>query len=413
MKLKEKNGMYLAYNDEFSEIKIRVLSKVNFNKKTGLISNILSNYISKTNTVYKTKKEICDKCDELYSLELGGGLTFIYNSVFYFLDISLIDEKVLNVKYFDDAIEFIKDIVFNIRIENNKLDKKTIDEIKKDLINKKRNSLANPRYRSMIHFSKNNFIDYKYTQNTITNIDEFIELIDSITDQDIIDFYNEVINSFYRGYVFGNVSDKEFDKINNLFTGPRNTKIIKYDTNIKLNDKDIEIGDDETTQSLLINTYYIDDNDSNYVVYNVLDSMIDSMEGLLMELLRTKYGIVYSASTDISYNLKYLTIECDIDKKNKQKCLDAIDEMFEMLHDKTILQRQLDIAKKKYNETFETYTENKGSVIMEVDKKVFEKRISREEEIELINKITIDDILKILPNIKKVNTYFYRGDKNE
>ena len=132
-----------------------------------------------------------------------------------------------------------------------------------------------------------------------------------------------------------------------------------------------------------------------------------------MELLRTKYGIVYSASTDISYNLKYLTIECDIDKKNKQKCLDAIDEMFEMLHDKTILQRQLDIAKKKYNETFETYTENKGSVIMEVDKKVFEKRISREEEIELINKITVDDILKILPNFKKVNTYFYRGDKNE
>ena len=413
MKLLEKNGLYLAKNDDFSDIRIKVLSEIKGTKKDFIISDILSRYKLRTNSVYKTKKEICDKFDELYSFMIYEGTSIIQAKSFHYFLVSMIDEKVLDVNYFDDAIKFMKDIFFNIRIENNKLDEKTINEIKKEMIDNQKNSLANPKTKAHRYYMKNIFLEKEMSNFIFTDIEEFENVVNSITNEDILDYYNTVNNSIYRGYVFGNVSEEQFDKINEVFNGKRNPKKIDYNKEVTINPKDIEYHDEETSQSTLICTYKIDDNKNNYIVYDVFDTMIDSMEGLLMELLRTKYGIVYSAYSEIGFELKYFSVNCEIDKKNKDKCLKAIDEMFEMLKDKEVVEKYLTIAKKKFNESFETYTEEKMSVVAEVDKKVFEKRMPKEEAIKLINKVSAEDIINILPNFKKVNTYFYRGDKNE
>ena len=102
-----------------------------------------------------------------------------------------------------------------------------------------------------------------------------------------------------------------------------------------------------------------------------------------------------------------------IDQKNKDIALNGIDEIFEKLCNKNEIKRLLKYAVEKQNQLYYTNTENLSSNINELENYVYKKSISSEEEIKLVNKIKIDDIIKQVNNLEKKFIFFYKGEKNE
>ena len=78
------NGFYYYKTDEFATIDIRYYFNYENIKENYIKARILSNYLLKTNEIYKTQKQISDKTKELYGLSVNignknfGSKTFIY-----------------------------------------------------------------------------------------------------------------------------------------------------------------------------------------------------------------------------------------------------------------------------------------------------------------------------------------------
>ena len=69
-----------------------------------------------------------------------------------------------------------------------------------------------------------------------------------------------------------------------------------------------------------------------------------------LEVLRTELGIVYSAYADFFSQRGFIFISAKIDKKNKDKCIEGINEIMKRLHDKEKIAKLLKYHQEKCNE---------------------------------------------------------------
>ena len=407
-------GFYYYVTDEFVTIDIRHYFNYENTKENCIKAMILSEYLIKTNDIYTTSKQITDRLKELYGLNI-----FISRKVFgsktnICFELKMVNPRVIDDDYFYDAINFYRDIMLKPNFHNNKLNKEIFSLIKNELMDKKKDEIKTPNIMNSRLFYKNIIPNSDINNHNFIDIIEFENIINKINDKDIIDFYNELMNNYISSFAFGNLLDKEIKTIEKIFKFVQIHYDYKYDVKDKVIDKDILISNDETSQSYIYFVYDIGDyNKNNSYIYDALITMLCNNNGPIYNIYRTKLGIVYSSYAQILYNKGLLYIEADIDKINKEKAINGLKEIFDMLHDRNEIDKLLKYAKERRKELINSYSEDVNKNIEEIENYILKFELLSEEKLKLINKLTVDDIIKQINNLEYKCMYFYKGDKNE
>ena len=341
--------------------------------------------------------------------------TYVGSKNFFNFSAKLISPRVIKDNYLESAFEFLHDILFNPNFTNNKLDSEVFNEIKKSLINEEKKAMANPKVISKRDLFSSIVPNSNIITNTTLDIDEFTDIINNTTDEDIINLYNKIINeSFYRGYLFGDITDDEFNKFITLFPFKNSKEVLDYRDyqDIPFSTKEVINKDIKTSDIYVI--YKLNNFDiSKQHIYKTLNYMISSSIGLSQKILREERGLVYSSGAYINkYRFfGFLMVGASLSEENKDICLDGIDEIFRRLKDENIVSKLLEYAKEKQNQLDYLSDENIEDVLSDLGEYIFETSKTREELHNLINSLTTKDIINEIDNIEKRYVYFYRGSR--
>jgi hypothetical protein len=131
---------------------------------------------------------------------------------------------------------------------------------------------------------------------------------------------------FHSGLVFGNITQEQFNSFVDTMSLEPCAKKLNFDRDVKTVEGDIEVEKD-SEQSYIYVTYDFDD--LTAAKYRVLNNIFNSSSGICYELLRDKYGLVYSFYVDIMFYLKKLYFYSEIDYSKKEKFLETLDEIIE------------------------------------------------------------------------------------
>lgn len=408
---------FYEYNDTVT-YSIGIIFTYKTNRKNFMIGRILSRYITMINKRFKNPNEYDRIRRGLYNVNIyTSGHTYKDNSTFK-IYYRMVDPKRVKDDYYDDAIKFLYDIVCNPYFINNKLDADRIDIIKRDIYNQYLDYEKDLQYQ---FYSKYDLTVRK--DNIFTNVEyykdskELKDMLDSITDEDIINFYNELINNHFKTLFFGKMSKKEIDKFNNLFKFNKSkVKEIIYDQELDLKSEYNEYKTNDYSQSILVATYKT----NNYKKYAeddlyayALSIMSNSKDGMYFDLLRDKYGLAYTGGVSYEYKLGQLRVIAYIDKKNKDKTIDVIKEYFKDLHDVKKVSKKLKFAKEQIKEREYLMSEDTYSMFNRFEMLVLEKTCSDRAFISKVNKLNVNDMIEFIDSLEKENIFFFEGGKDE
>jgi predicted Zn-dependent peptidase len=387
-------------------------------KRNNIILQILSRYLKMINDRYKNLKEYNNIRRDLYNIELFS-MRFNYkdNSIFK-ICMRMLDPKKVKDNYFEKAIDFFHDIFSKPYFINNKLDKEKMNIIKNDIYNDYLD------FEKNFHFEVYSKYDLMVRPNQIRNeleyykdSNELREILDSITDEEIIDFYNKLFNNFYKMTIMGNLNKKEIDYIvNKLKFNRTNVKKIEYLEELDLKKEYNEYISKDYTQSVLCVTYKTN-NFKKYskddVIDNIINIMSNSKEGLFLGLLREKYGLAYGGDASFYYDNGLFRLSAHIDKKNKDKALDVVREYIDIMHNKKIVGERLKFAKEKLLIKESLSSEDTIFMLNKLESYVYEDMISDKEYVKRINAVKTEDIIEFIDSLENENIFYYKGDKDE
>lgn len=413
---KEDKGVYYYDVKGFATILIEFRFLMSNDKKHVIIASLLSMYLKRVNSKYGSWKDIKDKLKDFYNMSINISHDKVGSKRFFTAQIELLNQNIINENYFEEAINFAKDILLSPKFDGDKLDLEVAKQIKKDIIDSQIISLSNPSIYSSRKLLKEAIEPCNINQNIYLDIEEFKQIVDSVTDEEVIDFYNEVMNNFYRGLVFGDVSLEQYSIIKNCFPFKSRSEVLDYSEKTLVRNGELTIEDSNIKDSTLdvvyqINNYSLD----KWYLYRIIGVMLSHSKGLCHGVLRSEMGLVYSAG---SYINKYrfngiIIIEAKIDKDNKDKCLDGISEIFKRLRDENVVNDLLEFVKDKFNQDDMVSDESVNNLISELEDYVYNERPTREELHKITNNVSVKDIINAVNDIEEKFVYFYRGIKDE
>ena len=411
-KIVDDNGFYLYKDDSFNTIFLQIAFQREKGNFQDAAFDLLCKYLMKTNKNYNTEYEINKKSVDLYSIVYAFSAVNIGSQTLMFFSADLVSPTIVHDEYSEDAFKFLREIL----LEPDFTKEKVFENLKEIYLTQLINGLSNPSIvaknlflRTAFAFDNEKFrysIDEEYIRN----------MINSITLKDLEELYYKTIReeNCDRGVVFGNITDEEFKILRENLPFKNTHGHLDYCVNnSNLKDDDLEVGSETTSESTIFVTYSMDEIDPG--ILKIIDDIFNGSSNLCFEILREKYGLVYASAVTISFTGKYLLVSAKIDKNNKDKFIEAVDEMIEMIKDKDSLKVFLKNAKESIKNEYNLLSEDRDEMISKIDDYVSYvfKGFDDTKFVEEIDKVKVDDILKYTKTLKRKNIFMYRGDLNE
>ncbi|MBQ6285960.1 MAG: insulinase family protein [Bacilli bacterium] len=406
-KLINDNGVYLYQDDSFNTI----IMQLCFNSKNGnredAINYVLCKYLMHSNEVHESTAK---RMKELYSAEVWFSPQKIGKISNILLCVDLVSPSVVEDDYLEDAFKFVSDILLHPDFTDNE----QLEIIKRSYISDLLHRISNSGNRASRLFLDSVFEDENNKYGCSVDKEYIKNTINSITMDDIKEAYYNTINenSFYRGIVFGNISTDEFKLLRKIIPYKNNKGVIDHSPQPNIVEGDSEVSDSDINESILYVTYEIDDIDEGLT--KILGSIFNGRNGLCHQILREKYGLVYSSYVSIFYYRKAFVFKAKIDKNNKQKTLDAINEIISIAQDKTKLIDLLKYAKEYIKTEDYLLSENKIDMVDYLDDYIrgIAGDFNYSEFIKNLDSYTEEDIASHMKSLRLKNIFMYKGDKN-
>ena len=409
-KLKNDNGLYLYQDDNFSTINMQLTFFADGEDKEEVVRYLLCDYLLKSNKKYNTKNnEINRRMRELYSMNIQAATQKIgsKNNIVFYVD--MICPKVAGENYLKEAYELIRNLMLYPDFTNEKI----LETVKRNYIVDKMDKLSDVNKKAKQLFYVNTFSDAVGKYIYSTDINYIVDVVNSVTLEDLERTYKKVFSeeSFYRGIVFGNISEEEFKLFREYFPFKSSMQDLDYSKNNTVFEKKTEVIDENTNESIVYVTYKI-----NHVpedVSKLLGGILNYSSGLCYRILREKYGLVYSSYAVIFQYTDALTFKAKIDKKNINKLLEAVDEIVGIITNKEKLKDLLIFIKKYIKNEYYLMSEKKDDMFDEIDDYIRGIGGKYSDFIDKIDSYTEEDIIRYTKSMKKANVFIYKGGYNE
>ena len=209
-KINIKNKPTILKNSDFQTILVQVMFFYKKDHKDLAHISLLPALLNSMNNKYKTESEFVLERKKLMILGTNVSRASIGDNGYFSFHMVVPDTYALGNDILDEQFAFLKEIIYNPRIENNGFlsfeINKEIENIKRSISNCKKNMMPYHSYKI-----KNLIDDEGYLSDSLINNEE---LLDEVTPQSLYEFYLKFIKEIQPSiYIFGNIDE---DRINNL-----------------------------------------------------------------------------------------------------------------------------------------------------------------------------------------------------
>ena len=379
-----------------------------------MYGSLLTKNLVYTSKKYNTKSKMAIVGEELYGARVSSAFNIIGDTTEYIFTLEFLNPKYTEEKYLKESLNYLYEILFNPNIENNAFNQEYFDIQLKDLTAQVESVKEKPNLFASIEYAKKM---YKGTASSYFTLPDLKD-IKSLTSEKLYEVYKELFSGIYKTdvVVYGEFDDTTVEEVSKIFKKLNsNNEEINIEIKHKFKNEIKEYKDTlKYNQSKLYMGYRL--NDMNYhemthvlKVYNtILGTMNDS---ILFNIVREKNSLCYSIG---SYTSKYnpsLTIYAGINKENYEKTVSLVKECIKMMKDKKELERLFDSAKKTINTFINNYYDDVVAQVNHYYYGQFVKIEDIETYRENINKVTIDEVIKLSEKISLSTIYLLEGDE--
>ena len=396
-------------NKNFHTTLINFIYEFKIKKEEIMSLSIITKLFNKTNNIYRNEMSFQKEKLNRYIINyncLNQGINDVY-----FLNFSLLipSQNVINEDMLENQIMFLLDSIYN-----NNLSDETLFEKEKQIYTE---TLLNG-YKNIEFIAEKNLLDI-LDDDAVFNKLKYKDLdnINCLNLDDILNFYNKYIKNVKpKIFVNGNIDTNKLNNIIHNYFNKLNLvpyKIIK-DYNIFYNDNNYieKIDKSKFYQSILYYVYNVKDykQEDFYKLYMINLLLNSSSSGLLMNSLRKKSNLVYSTGSNVMLKNGLLFIKAVSNKTNIDYVKIIIKELMNELnniekYDKNIynILKRLQLNKERELDSFYIATSD-------IINKYFETDLTTSEELEILKRISYDELKEFVSRINLKATYVLEGE---
>lgn len=403
--------------DKFKSTLIKIKIKEPIKKENITKRNLLFDILFAGSKEYNSERKISIKQEDLYDTSIFHNTIREGNYLTTTISIEVLDDKYTEKGNLEETIKFISEIILNPLVDNNSFNKDKVDLYKTKYKDDLQTIKENPRFYASFRSSE------EHSKNSITSYRTFgyMEDIDEIDENNLYDYYKEVINSnLIDFFIVGNIELKEItDYIKKYFKQLNIVKrltsnyIVKHPNKIN---KRPYIESIPNEQSILVMTYSFNKLDYTERYYTaVLLSIIlgGSPTSKLFQEIREKESMCYYITAQYRLLDGTIKIYSGIDKANYKKVKNQVNKIINQMKKNSITEEDINNAKTLILNDYETIDDSLHSISNYLNNVNIIGLKEIDESKSIINSIKKKNIIKLIKNLKLDSIYFLAGDKND
>ena len=412
-------NIHVINTDRFKVNRVVIQFKRKIKKDEITIRNLLSEILVYSTKKYKTRRLLNIKTEDLYGMPYGSETYLSGNYGIMSFSMEFLNDKYTLEPIFEDAIDFLMDILFEPNIDNVKFDDKIFDINKMNIENNikslsdETNSYS--KTRLLEEMGKDSPIGY--------NMYGYLEDLEKITNESLYKYYLDVLKTdIVDIFVIGNI---DFNDVKKLIESKMKINTIKrksFSHTIK-HDKfrkraRIVKEKKDVNQSKLVMGFKINNPSSFEINYaSIIYSYIlgGSADSLLFKNVREKHSLCYYISANIYKVSNLMLINSGIMAKDAKKVIKLVKKEIKKLSLGNFDDKYIENGKEMFisacNEVYDSpsdllnvYISNEylNNGLVEEKKKEIMK-VTKKDIVKLANKIVLDTIF-ILEGDDKVES---------
>ena len=423
MRYKEKEikkgiKLHLIQTEKFKTNLIAIFLSLPITRENVTKNSLVTAVLRRGSKNMPTLVQINQELEEMYGASFDNGLDKTGDNhilKFYLESINdnFIPQKDENM--LKKSIEKLLEIAFNPLIENGKFKEEYVNQEKeniKRIIEGKSDNKARYAFDRCIEemYKDKPYGLYKYG---------YIEDLDSIDAQNLYEYYQKMISECKIDiFVSGNIDEdtsklvEENENIKKL--QERNPKYIidKLEEKPKEQEKEVIEEMDVTQGKIVIGLdVNLENEDQKYdtLLYNAI--LGGTANSKMFQEVREKASLAYSAGSSYVRYKSNIFIKCGIEIKNYEKAMKIIRKQLEDMQSGNFTEDDIANAKKGIISSIKSIDDEQDTEITYFfGQELTNNKISLDEYISKIEKITKEDIIKIANSIT-INTIYFLRDK--
>ena len=401
--------------------------------KTNLIALFLSMPITRENVTKNslllavlrrgsknmpTQEQISKELEEMYGAGFDCGLDKTGDNHILKFYIEAINDNFLpqtDENMLKTSIEKLLEIAFNPLVENGAFKKEYVEQEKenvKRIIEGKPDNKARYAFDRCVEemYKDEPYGLYKYG---------YIEDLEQITAKDLYEYYKEMIQQCKIDiFVSGNIDNvteivEQNENIQKLQEREPNYKINKVEPKESVQEKEVIEEMDVTQGKITIGLdLHLDNEEQKYdaMLYNAI--LGGTANSKMFQEVREKASLAYSAGSSYVRYKSNIFIKCGIEIKNYEKAMEIIRKQLEDMKNGVFTDEDIENAKKGIISGIKSIDDEQDTEITYFfGQELTNTKMSLEEYMNKIQKVTKEDIVKIANSIS-INTVYFLKDNN-
>lgn len=414
-----KNGSYNIHTiktDKFKTIRMEIIFRNNLNKETIAERTALFEMLTENSAMYKTKRDLILKEEELYNAILYAESTKLGSEIISSLNLEFLNPIHTEDDYLSDAIKLPFDLLFKPNIKDEHFNEDTLEVIKLRMLSELSSINEDPKKKSIVSALKS----MDDTSASSTNIIGTEESINALTTASIYKEYEYILAHDYVDiFIIGDINE---DEVVNLINKYANFRTIKnHELTLFVNNKSrkkvLKVHDkSEYAQSQIVyiyNTINLTEHERKYImqIYNMILGG-GSLETKLSQNLRNKNSLCYNVQSIYNKYDNLLIITTSVDAGNieqSKKLIEAsVNEMLknptkeELMHAIYSSLSSINMALDYPNRIVANYLFNYMAELDPIDVRIDEYK-----------RVTLEEVKRVGKKVKLNTIYVLEGESHE
>lgn len=415
--IKDVVKLHIINNNKFKTNLLAVFLTTPITREYVTYDAVLSSVLRRGSKNMPTQEEISKELENMYGAGFDCGLdktgdNHILKFYLETINDSFIPQKDENM--LKKGVEKLLEIVFNPLVENGKFKEEYVNQEKETI-----KQLIEGKVDNKARYALDRCIEEMY-KNEPYGLYKFgyVEDLNNINASNLYEYYNK-LKSECKIDIF--VSGECSDDIENIINQNENIKNLEPRkanfVNSKLQKKEAKeenvITESlEVTQGKLILGLDVDINDDELkydaLVYNAI--LGGTASSKLFQNVREKASLAYTASSSYLRHKNNIFINCGIEIKNYEKALEIIREQLQDMKDGKFTEEDIENAKKNIISTIKNIKDEQDTeIVYFFGQELTDKKVSLDEYIEKIDKVSKEDVVKIANSVN-INTIYFLKD---
>ena len=416
-RLKNNVDLKIIPTTKFKTVVLNIGFKGPYKQKDITALYLLSKIMADSSKKYPKAEFLARQQDYLYGTAIQISSQLVGELSLFSLTVSLLDPKLISSKFrlLEKVIDLIVELIYRPNIVNGLFEQQLFETTKsnqmyrlKSLENDKE-SVAAIRMKELVDD------DHPYRQLSLGNLQD----LTTITNQDLVNIYKDLLNREIEIYVLGDVSAKDIvSTIEKKFKAKSVNKKIKTVVALKQDKvkKIIEIkkfNQSHLSYLLTTNTLVGDKDYYPMIMFNAIFGRTPLSK--LFRVVREKNSLCYSISSSYQVNYGFINVGAGIDAKNYKKADSLIRQQLTLMKQGSFTQEDINMNRNMLITMIEhTYDQPVGLVNQLVTSDLIKTDMIKQDYIDNLNKVTKAQIIKAAKKVEiKIEYLLKQGDKNE